>query len=84
MANAGIVEKKLTSDFDVKMGINIESAKTGGRSRCGATQSLVGASDSQEKRAGLKLARCQFRSRAPVRMPLRPQHVLPYYSTGGK
>jgi hypothetical protein len=34
--------------------------------------------------AGLKLARCQFRSRTLVRMPLRPQHVLPYSSTGGK
>lgn len=28
MASGEIVEKKLTSDFDVKMGINIESAKT--------------------------------------------------------
>jgi hypothetical protein len=34
--------------------------------------------------AGLKLARCQFRSRTLVRMPLRPQHVPPYSSTGGK
>jgi hypothetical protein len=28
MATAGIVENNLTSHFDVKMGINIESAKT--------------------------------------------------------